>query len=751
MSVSVITPAFNAAETIGDTLASLIKQTYGHWEVVVVDDGSSDATAAVVSSFVERDTRVRMVQQVNQGESGARNTGISLARHDWLLFLDADDWISTSYLEKGMDELRSDPNLDAVHSPWARVALDGTLVTEDYVPPTGDLFPTLAERVAFPIHACVVRRSVVEEIGRFDPTLRTCPDWDLWQRVARTGARFGLVRDVLAYYRMHPNSASLDAQQMVKDALCVLRRGHAPDRRVPRPDPQHANGAPIERLWSQQFYVVCWSAGVLLGRGVDARSLLNEIEGDGVDLDPKSVAHCIFESAILPDCRPPHAWEHLWPRIEVVVGDFLLALERRSETVALADRSLEGLKQLIRMHSLSYPGSGPVRRVIDGVDVSVEPLRRPEADGIQSQIPSGNWRLKLEAGNSATLAFPPNEEGAMRISFDKITTATTHDIQLNQSRLRIEADTRYRVKFLARSQQLRTVGVGVARGGEPWDNLGFYRTVDLVSEWRTFQDEFIATAPEDNARLHFDLGGNAAPVELSCVELRSVADDRIVQPDLPSGPSRPFQSERSKRTTPISLDWGWDRGLPIDRYYVERFLSARAEDIRGRVLEIGHDTYTRAFGREAVTSSDVLDVGPDNRSATIIADLTSGEGIAANSFDCIILPQTLQYIYDVRSALRTLHRILAHDGVLLATFPGISRIRHDDPAGSWFWLFTTASAQRLFEDSFGARHVTVQAFGNLLTAVSFLDGFAAQELTSDELNYSDSNYEVVVAVRALKS
>ena len=140
-----------------------------------------------------------------------------------------------------------------------------------------------------------------------------------------------------------------------------------------------------------------------------------------------------------------------------------------------------------------------------------------------------------------------------------------------------------------------------------------------------------------------------------------------------------------------------------------------------------------------------------NPSATIVGDLTCADHIPSNSFDCIILTQTLHIIFDTRAVLRTLYRILKPDGVLLATFPGISRISHEEWAGSWFWAFTTSSASRLFEQEFSAGNITVKAHGNVLTAISFLHGLAVEELSNEELGYRDPDYEVLITVRAVKS
>jgi glycosyltransferase involved in cell wall biosynthesis len=206
-----------------------------------------------------------------------------------------------------------------------------------------------------------------------------------------------------------------------------------------------------------------------------------------------------------------------------------------------------------------------------------------------------------------------------------------------------------------------------------------------------------------------------------------------------------------RRLTPISRAFGFDRGLPIDRYYIERFLSVHEADVRRNVLEIGDDTYTRRFGGDRVTKSDVLHVSEGNPKATIVGDLTRAAHIPPDSFDCVILTQTLHLIYDVRGALETLHRILKPGGVLLATFPGISQISDDRWRDSWHWAFTHLSARRLFEEIFPTTNVCVEVRGNVLTAIAFLHGLAAEELRQDELDYRDDHYEVSILVRAVKS
>ncbi len=205
-----------------------------------------------------------------------------------------------------------------------------------------------------------------------------------------------------------------------------------------------------------------------------------------------------------------------------------------------------------------------------------------------------------------------------------------------------------------------------------------------------------------------------------------------------------------RRLTPISFEFGYDRGQPVDRYYIERFLARQARDIQGRVLEIGDNSYTQRFGGSRVTASDILDVTKSAPQATIVADLTRADHVPSNTFDCIILTQTLHLIYEVRSAIQTLYRILKPGGILLATFPGISPISRDEWRDSWYWAFTSRSARRLFEEAFPAEAVRVEAYGNVLAAISFLHGLPAEELRQKELHHNDAYYEVLIALRAVK-
>jgi SAM-dependent methyltransferase len=167
-----------------------------------------------------------------------------------------------------------------------------------------------------------------------------------------------------------------------------------------------------------------------------------------------------------------------------------------------------------------------------------------------------------------------------------------------------------------------------------------------------------------------------------------------------------------RRTTPIDRVFGFDRGQPIDRFYIEQYLSAHAADIRGHVLEVGGREYASRFGQDRVTHCDVLHVEAGHPGATIVADLADAGGIPSETFDCIICTQTLQHIYRVRDVLTTLHRVLKPGGVLLFSVPGISQIsRFDMDRWGDYWRFTTLSARRLCEECFAPANVTVEAHG----------------------------------------
>ena len=205
-----------------------------------------------------------------------------------------------------------------------------------------------------------------------------------------------------------------------------------------------------------------------------------------------------------------------------------------------------------------------------------------------------------------------------------------------------------------------------------------------------------------------------------------------------------------RRVEPLSRHFGAERGTPVDRYYIEGFLARHATDVRGRVLEVKDAAYTRQFGGARVSRSDVLDIDATNADATIVADLADGAAIPSDAFDCIILTQVLQLVFDVPAAVRTLYRALRPGGVLLLTVPGISQLHYEALGHTWHWSFTEASVRRLLTTCFPPDAVSVTPHGNVLAAAALLYGVVLEEVERGELDRRDPDYQVTLAARAVK-
>jgi glycosyltransferase involved in cell wall biosynthesis len=216
----------------------------------------------------------------------------------------------------------------------------------------------------------------------------------------------------------------------------------------------------------------------------------------------------------------------------------------------------------------------------------------------------------------------------------------------------------------------------------------------------------------------------------------------------PEGKVHPGDFERY---TPFSYDFGFDRGGAIDRYYIEKFLASESEHIHGRILEIGDNEYTLRFGETRVKQSDILHIDAENKKATIIGDLSNAPQIADNTFDCLVLTQTLQFIYDFKAALHTCYRILKPGGTLLLTVPGISNIDRGAWKDYWFWAFTDKSMAHIMKETFPGQQVEIKTYGNVYVASAFLYGMGLPEFNSKYLDYNDSSYQVIISVKAVKS
>jgi SAM-dependent methyltransferase len=193
---------------------------------------------------------------------------------------------------------------------------------------------------------------------------------------------------------------------------------------------------------------------------------------------------------------------------------------------------------------------------------------------------------------------------------------------------------------------------------------------------------------------------------------------------------------------PLSRRFGLDRGRPVDRVYIERFLASNAGDLRGRGVEIYEPTYLERFG--ACDQVDVLDADPASSRATIRGDFSA---LPAGAFDCFVCTQTLQLIADPVAALRQAHDALRPGGVLLATVPGISQIVPGE-AFPDHARFTAHGLRSAAAQAFEAPEVT--AHGNVRAAAAFLYGLAEHEVDAETFAADDPAYELVVTLRAMR-
>lgn len=205
---------------------------------------------------------------------------------------------------------------------------------------------------------------------------------------------------------------------------------------------------------------------------------------------------------------------------------------------------------------------------------------------------------------------------------------------------------------------------------------------------------------------------------------------------------------RAASVSPLSIYSGMDRGTPIDRYYIEQFLAAHASDIQGTVLELADDVYSRRFGAAKVIRQEVLDLDSNNANATIVGDICNPRTLPTAAFDCIVLTQALQYIFDLKAAAEQLRRSLRPGGVALITTPGMAS-NITDTHLNWYWSMTAGSLKRVLSEAFDPDKVEVRTFGNLFAATAFMHGAAVEEVPKKKLDIFDPAFPVTIAARAV--
>jgi glycosyltransferase involved in cell wall biosynthesis len=246
--VSVVIPAFNAQDTIADTLGSALAQTVPEIEVLVVDDGSSDATAQIAGGT--GDERVRVISTANAGVARARNRGIAEARGAFIAFLDADDLWRVNKLERQLAMLREQPETGVCFTGALRVNGDGRIIEPIPARNYDDVCAALllkANIVSGGSSSALVRAAAAREVGGFDPEFSQCADWEYWLRLS-LATKFAAVPESLVLYRTHPGNMSSDIPLLERDTFGVL------DKFFSRPEAARYSGI-RSRVYSNHWMI----------------------------------------------------------------------------------------------------------------------------------------------------------------------------------------------------------------------------------------------------------------------------------------------------------------------------------------------------------------------------------------------------------------------------------------------------------------------------------------------------------------
>ncbi len=338
MTLSVVIPAHNAADTLAETLDSLLAQTRGDWQAIVVDDGSTDTTRCVADDYAGRDERFSLIVNdgTPEGVSAARNRGIAAATGRWLHFLDSDDTIEPRFVDRMVGTLESNRGAKVVYCGSRRITSAGR-----YGPswsPTGvATFDSLVRDCPLVVHGVVLDRELVVTQGGFDTALRTSEDMDFFLRIARTGVAFLPVSEPLALYRMRQRSLSSGARAMLADTTLVIERAFDVDSRVVRPCERHASGADPAYGSKEmaQGLTALWFAAADIGEGGNGLDMLMALPDPGPDL----VEQCrglIVDGVIFGARRLPDELPHDDPAFVARVVALLHELERAARQPGLA-------------------------------------------------------------------------------------------------------------------------------------------------------------------------------------------------------------------------------------------------------------------------------------------------------------------------------------------------------------------------------------------------------------------------------
>lgn len=223
--VSIIIPTYNCSKFVPDALESVLHSSLSDFEIILIDDGSSDATKEVISPYIN-DRKIKYIYQENKGLSGARNTGIKEAKGEYLVFLDADDLILPKKLEVQKEYLDKNNNVDIVYSNSQWFIEDDFYNTRPVNFPVyqGDVLSNLIYGNFIHVNSAMARRDKVIQVGLFDENLKELEDWDLWLRMSLAGSKLGFTPGILSKVRIRKGSMTSDQQRMNLTMVKVLEK-----------------------------------------------------------------------------------------------------------------------------------------------------------------------------------------------------------------------------------------------------------------------------------------------------------------------------------------------------------------------------------------------------------------------------------------------------------------------------------------------------------------------------------------------
>lgn len=245
---------------------SIFAQTTNAWEAIIINDGSSDNTEKIAKELAKRDPRIKYITQKNQGLSAARNTGLKVAVGDYLLFLDADDWLYPNCLItyfKFLSKKNDASLLRCGYSYWNKTGERQFHTQSPGV--NGAIYPDVLTQNLGPCHSILIRRELVERLEGFDINLKSCEDWDFWIRAGKMGAKIYSIPDVLVAYRYVPTSMSRNSRIMYEALSEVSRRAGFVDFRLPLDAPFNKS-FPLDYSEIQKNHLIRM-LGVLLYQG----------------------------------------------------------------------------------------------------------------------------------------------------------------------------------------------------------------------------------------------------------------------------------------------------------------------------------------------------------------------------------------------------------------------------------------------------------------------------------------------------